>query len=226
MRTVPPSQRQVCFAGALAAAAVALVFPSIHLPSSAPAASLDAAMLRPSPAALRPSSPAGQPGFPAPQELAFYRAVHHPAPAPSAPRVSDDLESASVIPSAPAPAHAQQPVQAATAAPAPAPAPYPSYTPLPSQSGAYGSPGAQGGSSGGTSSFQACVIARESGGNPQVMNASGHYGLYQFDLGTWISGGGIAADFGHASVAEQNAVFASVYAARGTSPWAPYDGCS
>ena len=77
----------------------------------------------------------------------------------------------------------------------------------------------------GGSGFQACVIARESGGNPQVMNASGHYGLYQFDAQTWASGGGNPAAFGHASVAEQNAVFASVYAARGTQPWAPYDGC-
>lgn len=80
-------------------------------------------------------------------------------------------------------------------------------------------------STSGDSSFEACVIARESGGNPQVMNATGHYGLFQFDLGTWISGGGNPADFGHASVAEQQAVFNAVYAARGTSPWAPYDGC-
>jgi LysM repeat protein len=28
--------------------------------------------------------------------------------------------------------------------------------------------------------FASCVIARESGGNSQVMNSSGHYGLYQF----------------------------------------------
>lgn len=74
-------------------------------------------------------------------------------------------------------------------------------------------------------SFQACVIQRESGGDSQVMNASGHYGLYQFDYGTWVSGGGAPGDFGHASVAEQNRVFASVYAARGTQPWAPSDGC-
>lgn len=77
----------------------------------------------------------------------------------------------------------------------------------------------------GGSGYQACVISRESGGNSQVMNSSGHYGLYQFDAGTWASGGGSAADFGHASVAEQNKVFASVYAARGTQPWSPSDGC-
>jgi LysM repeat protein len=74
-------------------------------------------------------------------------------------------------------------------------------------------------------SFQQCVISRESGGNSQVMNASGHYGLYQFSESAWVSAGGSAADFGNASVAEQNQVFNSAYAQDGTSPWAPYDGC-
>jgi len=82
-----------------------------------------------------------------------------------------------------------------------------------------------GASTSGMSAFQQCVIARESSGQPQVMNASGHYGLYQFSLATWQSGGGSAADFGNASVAEQNQVFDNVYAKDGTSPWAPYDGC-
>lgn len=80
-------------------------------------------------------------------------------------------------------------------------------------------------STAGFGSYQACVITRESGGNSQVMNGSGHYGLYQFDYGTWVSGGGAGGDFGHASVAEQNRVFAAVYAARGTDPWTPSDGC-
>ena len=84
---------------------------------------------------------------------------------------------------------------------------------------------AQSVSTGATSSFQACVIARESGGNPQVMNASGHYGLYQFSASTWAAYGGNPADFGHASVAEQNQVFANAIAAGGESNWAPYDGC-
>jgi LysM repeat protein len=73
--------------------------------------------------------------------------------------------------------------------------------------------------------FGACVIAAESGGNPQIMNATGHYGLYQFSESTWIAYGGSAADFGHASVAEQNQVFANALAAGGESNWAPYDGC-
>jgi Tfp pilus assembly protein FimV len=74
-------------------------------------------------------------------------------------------------------------------------------------------------------SFQECVISRESGGDAQVMNGSGHYGLYQFSYSAWVAAGGSPADFGNASVAEQNQVFATAYAQDGTSPWAPYDGC-
>jgi len=105
-------------------------------------------------------------------------------------------------------------------APAPAPSPAPSSgagtTPVEvaRYSGTY--PGG---------AFGACVVARESGGNPQIMNASGHYGLYQFSAGTWAAYGGNPADFGHASVAEQNQVFANALAAGGESNWAPYDGC-
>lgn len=75
------------------------------------------------------------------------------------------------------------------------------------------------------SGFQGCVIARESSGQSQVMNSTGHYGLYQFDASTWAEGGGNPADFGHATVAEQTAVFWRVYQMRGTEPWAPSDGC-
>lgn len=75
------------------------------------------------------------------------------------------------------------------------------------------------------SSFQACVIARESGGSTQVMNSSGHYGLYQFSYDTWVAAGGSGADFGHASAAEQTRIFWNAYREWGTSPWAPYDGC-
>ena len=75
------------------------------------------------------------------------------------------------------------------------------------------------------SGFQACVISRESGGNSQVMNSSGHYGLYQFSESTWEAYGGSSADFGNASVAEQNRVFGNAMAAGGESNWSPYDGC-
>jgi LysM repeat protein len=77
----------------------------------------------------------------------------------------------------------------------------------------------------GGSSFQQCVIARESGGNSQVMNSSGHYGLYQFSSSTWSAYGGNPADFGNASVAEQNQVFNNAIAAGGQSNWSLYDGC-
>jgi LysM repeat protein len=73
--------------------------------------------------------------------------------------------------------------------------------------------------------FQSCVISRESGGDAQVMNASGHYGLYQFSYSTWASYGGNPADFGHASTAEQNQVFDTALSEGGEDNWAPYDGC-
>ena len=77
----------------------------------------------------------------------------------------------------------------------------------------------------GSGSFQECVISAESGGNSQVMNSSGHYGLYQFSASTWAAYGGNPADFGHASVAEQNQVFDNAIAAGGQSNWSAYDGC-
>jgi LysM repeat protein len=80
-------------------------------------------------------------------------------------------------------------------------------------------------STGSDSSFQSCVIASESGGNSQVMNSSGHYGLYQFSASTWAAYGGSPADFGHASVAEQDQVFDNAIAAGGQSNWSAYDGC-
>jgi len=82
-----------------------------------------------------------------------------------------------------------------------------------------------GGTYSGGGGFQSCVIARESGGNSQVMNSSGHYGLYQFSASTWAAYGGSAASFGHASVAEQNQVFNNAIAQGGQSNWSPYDGC-
>jgi Transglycosylase-like domain len=111
-------------------------------------------------------------------------------------------------PPPPAPA---APAPAAQAAPAPAPQPQAA----PAQSVQAGAPG----------SFQACVIARESGGNPGAVNpTSGAGGLYQFLPSTWAALGhsGLPQN---ASVAEQNQAFQQAYAQSGTSPWAPYDGC-
>ncbi len=77
----------------------------------------------------------------------------------------------------------------------------------------------------GSGSFQSCVIARESGGSSQVMNSSGHYGLYQFSASTWAAYGGSPSSFGHASVAQQNQVFNNAIAAGGQSNWSAYDSC-
>jgi hypothetical protein len=79
--------------------------------------------------------------------------------------------------------------------------------------------------SNGMSSFEQCVISRESGGNPQVTNGSGHYGLFQFSESTWVAYGGNPAEFGDASAAEQEQVFDNAMARGGESNWAPYDGC-
>ena len=74
--------------------------------------------------------------------------------------------------------------------------------------------------------FQRCVIGRESGGQSQAMNASGHYGLYQFSAATWAAYGGNPASFGHASVAQQNQVFANAMATPGGADnWRPYNKC-
>jgi Transglycosylase-like domain/LysM domain len=120
----------------------------------------------------------------------------------------------------PAPRHASTtPVVAQSAAPASAPAAAPAPAPASEPTGSLSGPWPGG-------AFGNCVVERESGGNPQVMNASGHYGLYQFSFSTWVAYGGNPADFGHASVAEQEQVFLNAMATPGgANNWAPYDGC-
>jgi LysM repeat protein len=76
-----------------------------------------------------------------------------------------------------------------------------------------------------SSSFQACVIRAESGGNPQIWNASHHWGLYQFSYSTWVGHGGAPSLFGNAGGAYQTKVFWQTVRDDGTSDWAPYDGC-
>lgn len=116
---------------------------------------------------------------------------------------------------------AKIPAAPGQAGPAASPGSGPGYAPVQATAAVAGS--YSGGAPGG--SFGQCVIARESGGNAQVMNGSGHYGLYQFSESTWVAYGGSAADFGHASAAEQNRVFGNALARGGQSNWAPYDGC-
>ena len=110
------------------------------------------------------------------------------------------------------------PSQLGPAAPAPAPTAPAAAAPMQATAATSGSYSASG-------SYEACVIARESGGNAQVMNSSGHYGLYQFSASTWQAYGGSAASFGNASAAEQHRVFANAMAQGGQSNWSPYDGC-
>jgi len=109
-------------------------------------------------------------------------------------------------------------------APAPAPVAAVSTSTPPPASPAYAAPQTVSTYSG-SGGYASCVIARESGGNAQVMNATGHYGLYQFSASTWAAYGGNPAVFGNASVAEQNRVFNNALAAGGQSNWSPYDGC-
>jgi hypothetical protein len=56
--------------------------------------------------------------------------------------------------------------------------------------------------------FASCVAMRES------TNGAGSSNIY-----------GILGAGGQGSIAEQKQAFAQMYAARGTEPWSPYDGC-
>jgi LysM repeat protein len=144
-----------------------------------------------------------------------------PATIPNAPTVLAPASSP-----APSTASTAAPADDQTSAPAEAAQTTPAYT-APAQTTPTQSTPTQttSVSTAGDSSFQACVIQAESGGNSQVMNSSGHYGLYQFSASTWAEYGGNPADFGDATVAEQNQVFDNAMAAGGESNWAPYDGC-
>jgi LysM repeat protein len=142
------------------------------------------------------------------------RIPREPAEIPAPPAQLD--APAPVVSPAPAPRHASTAPVVAQSPPAQqAPDPAPVTT---TSSGSLGViPGG---------AFGECVVQRESGGNPQVMNSSGHYGLFQFSFSTWVAYGGNPNDFGHASVAEQEQVFATALASPGgENNWAPYDGC-
>lgn len=76
------------------------------------------------------------------------------------------------------------------------------------------------------SSFEECVIRTESGGDPDIWNASGHWGLFQFSESTWVGYGGAASLFGRASASYQVGIFNNAMATPGGADnWAPYDGC-
>jgi hypothetical protein len=98
---------------------------------------------------------------------------------------------------------AAQPI--ASPASSASPAPTPSYSSS-SSSASYG--GGYSNVPGVPASFAACVAMRES------TNGAGSSNIY-----------GIEGPGGQGSLAEQKQAFASMYAARGTEPWSPYDGC-
>jgi LysM repeat protein len=80
-------------------------------------------------------------------------------------------------------------------------------------------------SSSGSGSVAACIRASENGGSYGRSGNATHFGAYQFDRQTWAANGGNPADWGSASAAEQDQVFANTVASSGYSAWAPYDGC-
>jgi LysM repeat protein len=107
----------------------------------------------------------------------------------------------------PAPAAASAPTSPTTAPASSATVPASSAT-VPASSG-----------SAAPSTFQQCVAWRESSNTPTDPD-----GLYGILPSTWASLG-YSGSAGQASVAQQNEAFSRLYAADGTSPWAPYDGC-
>jgi LysM repeat protein len=71
------------------------------------------------------------------------------------------------------------------------------------------------------------IIACESGGNPTVVNASGHAGLLQFSTSTWLryGGGQYAPTADKATPAQQLAVAERAFAANGLNDWAASQHC-
>lgn len=140
-------------------------------------------------------------------------------------RWANNIEVGQVLKVPVKPAHIPAAPSQLGPAPAPAPAPATTSERTSSASTQTGASTQTASTYTGSGSFQQCVIARESGGNSQVTNSSGHYGLYQFSAATWAAYGGNPADFGNASVSEQNQVFENAIAAGGQSNWSAYDGC-
>lgn len=72
----------------------------------------------------------------------------------------------------------------------------------------------------------ACIVQRESGGDPQANNGS-HFGIGQWDLATWRAHGGTryAPTPLGASYDQQLQVLNGALAAGHSGAWTPYDGC-
>jgi LysM repeat protein len=149
------------------------------------------------------------------------------------PALEAKLQAAEVVQQPAAQAPAQQPAASQAPAQQPAESQAPALQPAESQEPAAQQPAAQqpaaqqpaaqasGGSSStaGESAFEQCVSWRESGNNPTEPD-----GLFGILPSTWASLG-YSGTAGQASVSQQKAAFSRLYAADGTAPWAPYDGC-
>jgi hypothetical protein len=74
----------------------------------------------------------------------------------------------------------------------------------------------------------ACIVARESGGDPQASNGT-HFGIAQWSLSTWRAQHGPEMtgvyDPRQASYQQQLAVLNHALATVGSGDWTPYDGC-
>jgi hypothetical protein len=72
----------------------------------------------------------------------------------------------------------------------------------------------------------ACIVARESGGNPQATNGQYH-GIAQWSHEAWIrhGGGRYASDPLGATKQQQLQVLGSALSRYGSGDWSPYDGC-
>lgn len=77
------------------------------------------------------------------------------------------------------------------------------------------------------SSLARCIINAESGGDPNVVNSSGHMGYGQWDESTWLADGG--GRYGRtpldATPAEQERIIEEQVAKGNTAQWTDYDPC-
>lgn len=182
----PASLVPACFSAALSAAAVALLSTAVPWPQTVTLEAATAARTGPQPALAAPQAPAS------------FRAAHRPAPVPSPsqapPRVSYDLESATLIrPATVAPSRAPSGAAPQGSRGVAGPSPSASYADLPSSSGAYGSAQAYAEALVGAAQF-ACLKPlweRESGWNPYASNpGSGAYGIPQALPGSKMASAG------------------------------------
>lgn len=81
--------------------------------------------------------------------------------------------------------------------------------------------------SSGNESLVQCIISSESGGNPTVVNSSGHAGVGQWALGTWVADGGTryAPTPTGATYDQQVSIIREQVAAGHAGQWTNYDPC-